>query len=184
MKCSYISTRSTLTPHGSVASSNVCSITWLMVSRSERISARCLVPRTFLKVVAANRWVEWLEMTKKKLPIDTIANRVRHSKKKACTHWWSKIKNLAHIVGLCCLCYGQPMWNGISELIQNKWSKPKKITFWYKNILLELEQKINENKNYCKLHYWPNKILYWIGDKKRQKKSFWTSVLLAAHFLH
>ena len=82
MKCSYISTRSTLTPHGSVASSNVCSITWLIVSRSERISARCLVPRTFLKVVAANRWVEWLEMTKKKLPIDTIANRVRHSKKK------------------------------------------------------------------------------------------------------
>ena len=56
----HISTLSTLTPHGSVASSRVCSMTWLIVSRSDRISARCLVPRTLRKVVAANKCVEWL----------------------------------------------------------------------------------------------------------------------------
>ena len=56
----HISTLSTLTPHGSVASSSVCSMTWLMVSLSERISARFLVPSTLRRVVAANRRVEWL----------------------------------------------------------------------------------------------------------------------------
>ncbi len=50
----------TLTPHGSVASSREFCITWLMVSRSDRISARFFVPRTFLSVVAASRRVEWL----------------------------------------------------------------------------------------------------------------------------
>ena len=58
---SYISTRSTLTPHGSVASSSVCSMTWLIVSRSERISARYFVPRTLRRVVAASKCVEWLK---------------------------------------------------------------------------------------------------------------------------
>ena len=58
---SYISTRSTLTPQGSVASSNVCSITWLIVSLSDKISAKCFVPNTFLSVVAASKWVEWLK---------------------------------------------------------------------------------------------------------------------------
>ena len=57
----YISTRSALTPQGSVASSSVCSMTWLIVSRSERISARCFVPSTFRSVVAASRCVEWLQ---------------------------------------------------------------------------------------------------------------------------
>ena len=35
-------------------------MTWLMVSRSERISARFLVPSTFRRVVAASSRVEWL----------------------------------------------------------------------------------------------------------------------------
>jgi hypothetical protein len=52
---------STLTPQGSVASSSAFCITWLIVSRSERISARFLVPRTFRNVVAANSRVEWLQ---------------------------------------------------------------------------------------------------------------------------
>ena len=59
----HISTLSTLTPHGSVASSRVCSMTWLIVSRSDRISARFLVPSTFLSVVAAKSLVEWLQST-------------------------------------------------------------------------------------------------------------------------
>ena len=45
----YISTRSTLTPQGSVASSRVVSIQWEISSRSESISAKHLVPNTFLK---------------------------------------------------------------------------------------------------------------------------------------
>ena len=60
VRLTHISTLSTLTPQGSVASSSVCSMTCEMVSRSERISARCLVPRTLRRVVAARRWVEWL----------------------------------------------------------------------------------------------------------------------------
>ena len=59
----HISTRSTLTPQGSVASSKEDCITWLIVSRSDRISARFLVPRTFLRVVAAKSLVEWLQST-------------------------------------------------------------------------------------------------------------------------
>lgn len=51
----------TLTPHGSVASSKAFCITWLIVSRSDRISAKFFVPRTFRKVVAASRRVEWLK---------------------------------------------------------------------------------------------------------------------------
>jgi hypothetical protein len=51
----------TLTPHGSVASSRAFCMTWLMVSRSERISAKFLVPSTFRSVVAAKRRVEWLK---------------------------------------------------------------------------------------------------------------------------
>ena len=56
----HISTLSALTPHGSVASSSEFCMTWLMVSRSERISARFLVPSTFRRVVAASNRVEWL----------------------------------------------------------------------------------------------------------------------------
>ena len=36
-------------------------MTWLIVSRSERISARCFVPSTLRSVVAASRCVEWLQ---------------------------------------------------------------------------------------------------------------------------
>ena len=57
----YISTRSTLTPQGSVASSNEFCMTWLIVSRSDRISAKFLVPNTFRRVVAASSRVEWLQ---------------------------------------------------------------------------------------------------------------------------
>ncbi len=64
VRSTHISTLSTLTPQGSVASSSVCSMTCEMVSRSERISARCLVPRTLRRVVAARRWVEWLRWKK------------------------------------------------------------------------------------------------------------------------
>ena len=56
----YISTLSTLTPHGSVASSKLVCMMCEMVSLSERISARFFVPKTFRSVVAANRRVEWL----------------------------------------------------------------------------------------------------------------------------
>ena len=58
----YISTLSALTPHGSVASSRAFCITWLIVSRSDRISARFFVPKTFRRVVAARRRVEWLKV--------------------------------------------------------------------------------------------------------------------------
>ena len=57
----YISTLSAFTPHGSVASSRAFCMTWLMVSLSDRISAKFLVPRTLRRVVAANSRVEWLE---------------------------------------------------------------------------------------------------------------------------
>ena len=63
----YISTRSTLTPQGSVASSNEFCMTWLIVSRSDRISAKFLVPNTFRRVVAANSRVEWLQSKKEKV---------------------------------------------------------------------------------------------------------------------
>lgn len=56
----YISTLSTLTPQGSVASSSELCIVAEMDSLSLRISARLRVPRTFLRVVAARRRVEWL----------------------------------------------------------------------------------------------------------------------------
>ena len=57
----YISTLSALTPHGSVASSSAFCMTWLIVSLSDKISAKFLVPRTFRSVVAAKRRVEWLK---------------------------------------------------------------------------------------------------------------------------
>ena len=60
LQSTYISTLSTLTPHGSVASSKEDCMTWLMVSLSDKISAKFLVPKTFLSVVAANSRVEWL----------------------------------------------------------------------------------------------------------------------------
>ena len=50
----------TLTPHKSVASSKASCITFDMDSLSDNISARFLVPRTFLNVVAASNRVEWL----------------------------------------------------------------------------------------------------------------------------
>mgnify|MGYP006903851619 CR=1 FL=1 len=44
-----------------MASSRAFCITWLIVSRSERISARFLVPNTLRRVVAASSLVEWLK---------------------------------------------------------------------------------------------------------------------------
>lgn len=58
----YISTRSTLTPQGSVASSRELCMLWEMDSRSLKISAKFFVPRTFRRVVAAKRRVEWLQV--------------------------------------------------------------------------------------------------------------------------
>lgn len=52
----------TLTPHRSVASSRASCITFEMDSRSDRISAKFLVPNTFLRVVAARSRVEWLQI--------------------------------------------------------------------------------------------------------------------------
>lgn len=56
----YISTLSTLTPQGSVASSKDDCMMWEMVSLSDKISAKFFVPRTFRRVVAASKRVEWL----------------------------------------------------------------------------------------------------------------------------
>ena len=79
-KGSHISTLSTFTPHGSVASSRTLCMVWAMDSlsaeefKSEEITTierqidslpsiwdKFLVPRTFLSVVAANNRVEWLK---------------------------------------------------------------------------------------------------------------------------
>ena len=57
---SLISTLSTFTPQGSVVSSRELCMLSDIFSRSDRISARFLVPRTFLRVVAASSCVEWL----------------------------------------------------------------------------------------------------------------------------
>jgi hypothetical protein len=46
----YTSTRSTFTPQGSVASSSVDCIAEAIDSRSERISPKFFVPRTFLEL--------------------------------------------------------------------------------------------------------------------------------------
>lgn len=62
--CTHISTRSTLTPQGSVASSREVCMVWEMVSRSERISAKFLVPSTVRNVLAASSRVEWLEISR------------------------------------------------------------------------------------------------------------------------
>ena len=48
-KKTYTSTLSTLTPHGSVASSRVDCIIVAIDSRSDRMSPRFFVPSTFLK---------------------------------------------------------------------------------------------------------------------------------------
>ena len=48
----------TLIPHGSVAVSSWWRISAAVFSLSARISERFLVPRTFLRVVEANSWVE------------------------------------------------------------------------------------------------------------------------------
>ena len=58
---SFTSTRSTLTPQGSVASSSSVFITLEIVSLSLRISDRFLVPKTLRSVVAASSLVEWLK---------------------------------------------------------------------------------------------------------------------------
>ena len=55
---SLISTLSTFTPQGSVVSSSELCMLSDIFSRSDRISARFLVPRTFLRVVAASSCVE------------------------------------------------------------------------------------------------------------------------------
>jgi hypothetical protein len=36
-------------------------VTWLMLSRSDKISAKFFVPKTFRRVVAARSRVEWLK---------------------------------------------------------------------------------------------------------------------------
>ena len=54
---SYISTLSTFTPQGSVASSSTDCIWLLMLSLSVSISPSVLVPSTFLSVVAASNRV-------------------------------------------------------------------------------------------------------------------------------
>lgn len=54
----YISTLSTFTPQGSVASSKLLCITWLIDSLSLNISDKFLVPKTLRSVVAANNRVD------------------------------------------------------------------------------------------------------------------------------
>lgn len=57
----YISTRSTFTPQGSVAWSSTSFISFAIASRSVRRSDIVFVPRTFLSVVAAKSLVEVLK---------------------------------------------------------------------------------------------------------------------------
>ncbi len=54
IKTSYLVT---LMPHDFVAMSNVLRTSTAIISRSDKISERVLVPRTFLRVEAANRFV-------------------------------------------------------------------------------------------------------------------------------
>ena len=62
-------------------------MTWLIVSLSERISARFFVPNTFRNVVAARRRVEWLE---KRGLILTVVKSV----------WkWLKVPVVLNVVG-------------------------------------------------------------------------------------
>jgi hypothetical protein len=56
----HISTLSTLTPQGSVATSRDVCIMWEIPSRSARISDKFRVPRMFLRVVIASSLVELL----------------------------------------------------------------------------------------------------------------------------
>lgn len=58
---SYISTLSTSTPHGSVASSKLACIMWLIASLSDSNCAKSLMPRTLRRVVAASNLVEPLK---------------------------------------------------------------------------------------------------------------------------
>lgn len=60
LRATYISTLSTLTPQGSVASSKELCMLWEMLSLSLKISAKFFVPKTFRRVVAASKRVEWL----------------------------------------------------------------------------------------------------------------------------
>ena len=59
-RTSFTSTLSTRTPHGSVASSSNAFMIAEIISLWDKISDRFFVPRTFLSVVAASSWVEWL----------------------------------------------------------------------------------------------------------------------------
>ena len=60
-RTSFTSTLSTLTPHGSVASSKAAFMTADIVSLSDKISDSFFVPKTFRSVVAASKRVEWLK---------------------------------------------------------------------------------------------------------------------------
>ena len=55
----HISTRSTLMPHCSVASSRICCMLLLVASRSDRISESVFVPSTLRRVVCASSFVLW-----------------------------------------------------------------------------------------------------------------------------
>ena len=58
----YTSTLSTLTPHGSVASSKVACIMLAIPSRSDKMSPRFFVPKTFLKErkrLLQTVWPDW-----------------------------------------------------------------------------------------------------------------------------
>ena len=55
-RTSFTSTLSTLTPHSWVPTASSSYISWAILIRSERISPRVRVPRTFLRVVAARAW--------------------------------------------------------------------------------------------------------------------------------
>lgn len=74
----YISTLSTLTPHGSVATSNDVCIACEMASLSDKISARFLVPRIFLRVVMANNLVELLKPSNYLSPTSNYTGSLFH----------------------------------------------------------------------------------------------------------
>ena len=69
----HTSTLSTLTPHGSVASSSEVCISSEMDSLSDKISERFFVPNTLRREVAASSWVEWLE--KQEVVIRTLLQK-------------------------------------------------------------------------------------------------------------
>ena len=67
----HTSTLSTLTPHGSVASSSVDCIMEAMDSRSDRISPRFFVPNTFLEMGYGGRYALRLNMVERDSAFET-----------------------------------------------------------------------------------------------------------------